>query len=122
MCFSTETAMVCLSEGMTLTINITQMTTLANQVIDRRANCRIGNAVALSFFFSLFATVPMSIRQRDWKLWALPFAAGAAIMLTGAMQAKDGEVPPAYKLLGYSAGAAVSGLLLKNNKDDANNA
>ena len=112
--------MVCL-RGASPTHHIKQMTTLSNQVLDRRANCRISNAVALSFFFSLFATVPMSIRQRDWKLWVLPFAAVLTIMSTGAMQAKDSEVPPAYKLLGYTAGAAVSGLLLKNNKDEANN-
>lgn len=52
---------------------------LDKEIIDRRANANPAFAGIWVGFTSLFASVPISIQQKDWRIWAIPF--GAALML-----------------------------------------
>ena len=90
---------------------------LSQPVLDRRANCKLPTAIALVAFFSLFATIPMSIRQRDWKIWLLPMLAGATVFLMGSNKEPAGKA--VYKFAGWSTQAALVGVLLHRNKEDA---
>jgi hypothetical protein len=91
---------------------------LTQTVIDRRANCHLPSAITLAALFGLFASVPMSIRQRDWKIWLLPFLAGATIFLMGSYKDTAGE-RAVYKFFGWGTQAALVGVLLHRNKEDA---
>lgn len=86
--------------------------------IERRANANIAAATAWAGLFGLFATVPMSIRQRDWKIWALPFASAFFVFIAGYDTNRE-EIPGGYKLVGWATQAGLAGWFLKQNKDEA---
>lgn len=85
---------------------------------ERRIEASIPAATALTLVFGLFASVPISVRQRDWKIWALPFLAGLTLMFGGWDTAKD-EIHPFGKVLGWSTQAGLVAFFMKQNKDDA---
>ena len=91
---------------------------LPQLVLDRRANCKLPTAIFLAALFSLFATVPMSIRQRDWKIWLLPMLAGLTVVLIGSDKETAGE-QAVYKFFGWGTQAALVGVLLHRNKEEA---
>ena len=66
----------------------------------------------------LTATVPISIRQRDWKVWALPFATALAVFFAG-YNDKTNELPGSYKLIGWASQAGLAAWFMKQNKDAA---
>ena len=86
--------------------------------IERRANANIASATALAGLFGLLATVPMSIRQRDWKIWALPFASAFFLFIAGYDSNRD-QIPGGYKLVGWVTQAGLAGWFMKQNKDEA---
>lgn len=87
-------------------------------VLKRRAEAKIGVAGVLAGLFACFATVPISVRQRDWKIWVLPLAAGATIIGIGTFQESAGE-KAIYKLGGYATQGVLCGVLLAKNKEEA---
>ena len=86
--------------------------------LQRRANANITSATAWTFIGGLFATVPISIRQRDWKIWALPFVAGMAMAFIGYDASKE-EFHPVTQLLALGTQAGLAGAFIKQNKDEA---
>ena len=90
---------------------------LTQKVIDRRANCRIPSAVALVACFGAVASIPMSIRQRDWKIWVLPLLAAGTFGVAGAD--KEPTEATLYRILGWGAQAGLAGVMLHRNKEDA---
>lgn len=86
--------------------------------LKRRAEANVGAAGVLAGLFACFATVPISIRQRDWKLWVLPFVAGFTILLIGAGKETKGE-QAVYKLGGWATQGVLCGVLLAKNKEEA---
>tara|TARA_B100001094_G_C18056495_1_gene732753 strand:- start:282 stop:611 length:330 start_codon:yes stop_codon:yes gene_type:complete len=86
--------------------------------LKRRAEASIGVAGVLAGLFACFATVPISIRQRDWKVWVLPFAAGLTVIFTGTGKETEGE-QAIYKLAGWATQGALCGVLLAKNKEEA---
>jgi len=87
-------------------------------VIERRANANIASATAWVGLAGLFASVPMSIRQRDWKIWALPFASACCVILAGYDTNRE-EFPGGYKIVGWATQAGLAGWFMKQNKDEA---
>ena len=97
---------------MTITAQVDSIT------LKRRADAKIGYAATLAAFFALFATIPISIRQRDWKLWVLPLAACLTIMFIGTSKETESE-QTVYKFAGWAAQGALCGVLLAQNKEEA---
>ena len=85
---------------------------------ERRANANIAAATAWVGLGGLLASVPMSIRQRDWKIWVLPFASAFFIFTAGYDSNRD-EIPGGYKLVGWATQAGLAGWFMKQNKDEA---
>ena len=86
--------------------------------LKRRAEANVGVAGVLAGLFACFATVPISIRQRDWKVWVLPFVAGTTVILIGLGKETEGE-QAVYKLAGWGTQGALCGVLLAKNKEEA---
>ena len=86
--------------------------------LKRRAEANVGVAGVLAGLFACFATVPISVRQRDWKLWVLPFVAGVTIILMGTGKETEGE-KAVYKLGGWATQGVLCGVLLAKNKEEA---
>ena len=86
--------------------------------LKRRAEANVGVAGVLAGLFACFATVPISVRQRDWKLWVLPFVAGVTILLIGTSKETEGE-QAVYKLGGWATQGVLCGVLLAKNKEEA---
>lgn len=85
---------------------------------ERRANANIAAATAWIVLGGIFATVPMSIRQRDWKVWALPFATAFFIGVAG-YDANQDKTPGGYKLIAWASQAGLAAWFMKQNKDEA---
>jgi hypothetical protein len=85
---------------------------------ERRANANIASATAWIGLGGIFATVPMSIRQRDWKVWALPFATAFVIAFAGYDDKQD-KIPGGYKLIAWGSQAGLAAWFMKQNKDEA---
>ena len=85
---------------------------------ERRANANIAAATAWVGLGGLLASVPMSIRQRDWKIWALPFASAFCVFLAGYDYNRD-SISGGYKLVGWATQAGLAGWFMKQNKDEA---
>ena len=85
---------------------------------ERRANANIAAAAAWIVLGGIFATVPMSIRQRDWKVWALPFATAFFIGFAGYDSEQD-KLPGGYKLVSWASQAGLAAWFIKQNKDEA---
>ena len=86
--------------------------------LKRRAEANVGVAGVLAGFFALFATVPISIRQRDWKVWVLPFVAALTIFFICEGKETEGE-KAVYKFGGWATQGALCGVLLAKNKEEA---
>ena len=86
--------------------------------LKRRAEANVGVAGVLAGLFACFATVPISVRQRDWKLWVLPFVAGMTIIWIGTGKESEGE-QAVYKLGGWATQGVLCGVLLAKNKEEA---
>lgn len=86
--------------------------------LERRAHANIAAATAWAGLGGLIATVPMSIRQRDWKIWALPFASAFCVFIAG-YDFNRGEISGGYKLVGWATQAGLAGWFMKQNKDEA---
>ena len=87
-------------------------------VLKRRAEAKIGVAGVLAGLFACFATVPISVRQRDWKVWVLPFLAGFTLILIGTGKETEGE-QAVYNFAGWGTQGALCGVLLAKNKEEA---
>ena len=85
---------------------------------ERRANANIAAAAAWIVLGGIFATVPMSIRQRDWKVWALPFATAFFVAFAGYDSEQD-KTPGGYKLVSWVSQAGLAAWFIKQNKDEA---
>ena len=94
---------------------------LNKEALNFRANANIGAASFLSGFFSLFALVPISIRQRDWKIWVIPFASAFLILVPYYDWDKE-EFPRRISLLGGIIQGSVACALLTGNKNEAKRA
>ena len=84
----------------------------------RRANANLAAATAWIGLFGIFSTVPISIRQRDWKVWALPFATAFFIAFAGYDSEQD-KIPGGYKLIAWTSQAGLAAWFMKQNKDEA---
>ena len=84
----------------------------------RRANANIAAATAWIVLGGLFATVPMSIRQRDWKVWVLPFATAFFIGFAG-YDSNEDKLSGGYKLIAWGSQAGLAAWFMKQNKDEA---
>ena len=86
--------------------------------LERRAHANLAAATAWIMLGGLLATVPMSIRQRDWKIWALPFATAFFIAIAGYDYEQD-KIPGGYKLVSWASQAGLAAWFMKQNKDEA---
>lgn len=84
----------------------------------RRANANLATAAVLTTLCGLFASVPISIRQRDWKVWALPFLAAFSLAVVG-YDDKKGDINPGAKALALLTQGGVAAWIMKQNKDEA---
>ena len=88
-------------------------------ITQRRANACVTNVAIQAALFSCFATVPISIRQRDWRVLVFPFIASFVFAFTGEMMADTKGQKWIYKSLGWGAAGTVAGCLVHKNKEDA---
>ena len=86
--------------------------------LKRRAEANVGIAAVMVWLFSVFASVPISIRQRDWKLWVWPFMAGFFFFFVAEFE-EDKSSAFYYTLLGWGTQGALCGALLAKNKEEA---
>ena len=91
---------------------------LNEEALNFRANANIGAASFLSGFFSVFALVPISIRQRDWKIWVVPFASAFLVMIPHYDWEKE-EFPSGIGLMGGIIQGSIACALLTGNKNEA---
>jgi len=96
-------------------VAIKELNTLA---LHRRANTNLIAAGALTMFGGLLTTIPISIRQRDWKIWALPFMAVFVIGFAGA-DTESKDLGKTLKIIGWLTQTAVATAFMKQNKDNA---
>lgn len=68
--------------------------------------------------FGLFASVPIGIRQRDWKVPAFSLGAAFIVALAGYADSNQ-EIKPAYKLAGHATGGLVAYALVSKNKKES---
>jgi hypothetical protein len=96
-------------------IAVKELNTLA---LHRRANANLVATGALTVFGGVLTTIPISIRQRDWKVWTLPFLAAFTFGFSSAgTESKD--LGKSLKVLGWISQAAIATALMKQNKDNA---
>jgi len=85
---------------------------------ERRINANPVYAGILAGFVGLFASVPISIRQKDWRIWSLPFLAACCFMIIGV--GKDDKLEQsAWKLMGWMAQGGLVGVFVNENKKQA---
>ena len=97
---------------------MTEVQHLSKEALHRRANASIATASILSGLFSLFALVPISIRQRDWKIWVIPFASAFVVALP-IYDWEKGKFPDALGLLTGPLQGGIACLILRGNKEEA---
>ena len=91
---------------------------LPAQVKERRANANPALVGAWAAVFSMFATVPISIRQRDWKVCIIPLIfMGTCLLAAVAVETNEEKV--LMKVLAYSTSGVAAAALVKQNKDEA---
>ena len=71
----------------------------------------------LVLLFQCFASIPISIRQKDWKVSVLPFLSALFIILVGI--GGEYKSDSAWKFVGWTTQAAFCALLVKQNRDEA---
>lgn len=94
------------------------MKNLSPLALERRRNAKITNVAFLAAFFGLFTTVPVSIRQKDWRLWCFPFFAALTVMLCGTVQETETE-RTIWQLVACGTQGGLCALLVKQNKEEA---
>lgn len=96
-------------------VAVEELNTLA---LHRRANANLIAAGALTVFAGIFTTIPISIRQRDWKIWALPFIVAFGLGVTSiGFENKDSE--KALTVTAWFAQAALATGFMAQNKSAA---
>ena len=83
-----------------------------------RANANLAAAIAWIGLFGLFSGVPISIRQRDWKIWALLLLTNFFIAIAG-YDNKTEDIDGGYKIIAWGSQAGLAAWFLKQNKDEA---
>jgi hypothetical protein len=83
-----------------------------------RSDAKIINVGILAGLFGLFASVPISIRQKDWKIWTYPFIAAVSLLALAELQ-NDSFQKALFKVLGHSAQGGLCAALVSQNKRDA---
>lgn len=94
---------------------VKELDTLATH---RRANANLIAAGALTVFAGIFTTIPISIRQRDWKIWALPFLVAAGLGIAG-VGFEDKDSKQAIKVVAWFAQAGLATGFMAQNKNAA---
>jgi len=95
-----------------------EISKLEQPIVDRRANANAVTAGFLVGFCGLFASVPISVRQKDWRVWALPFAAACSLITLGALSENSTE-KAVWNLMGWGAQGALAGVFIAENKKQA---
>lgn len=91
---------------------------LSATVKERRANANYVMVGAWAAVFSMFATIPISIRQRDWKVFFIPAIFSFILVLAGE-GVETQESKTLMKLLQYTSTGVVAAALVKQNKEEA---
>lgn len=97
------------------------MTQLTPMALERRRNAKPVNVGFLVFFTGILTSIPVSIRQKDWRLWCFPFCTAIGIVICGAVATGDDEGLEwqLWKLAAAGSQGAVCGLLVQQNKEEA---
>ena len=94
------------------------MKTLTPSALKLRSDANPVAAGILAGLFGMLASVPISIRQKDWKVWALPALAGAFLFMVSTAQNNAFE-RRFYSLLALCGQGGLCAALVSQNKRDA---